>query len=231
MTNRFPEHLLVTLELNAWFSGRSKEFKRGLTGLGKVLASDVGEYLFRRGDENSGIYAVLEGSVRISGLSVDGKESLLTVLESSAWFGELALFDGDLRTHDAQVVAGSKLLHIPCSSLKMFLESNPEFWRDFGLLLTEKLRATFTLVEDMALLPVSDRLVKRLVGLARASGRSSSDMITVQLDQASLASMLAASRQTVNQVLKDLESKSLVELRYGEVFIPSVNRLVMSLAA
>lgn len=231
MTNIFAEHLLVTLELNTWFSGRSKQFKRGLTGLGKVLSSDVGEYLFRRGDENSGIYAVLEGSVRISGLSVDGKESLLTVLEPSAWFGELALFDGDLRTHDAQVVAGSKLLHIPCSPLMTFLESNPEFWRDFGLLLTEKLRATFTLVEDMALLPVSDRLVKRLVGLARASGRSSSDMITVQLDQASLASMLAASRQTVNQVLKDLESKSLVELRYGEVFIPSVNRLVMSLAA
>ena len=44
---------------------------------------------------------MVEGAIRISAVSENGKEALLILVEAPHWFGEIALFDGQARTHDA----------------------------------------------------------------------------------------------------------------------------------
>ena len=48
---------------------------------------------------------------------------------------------------------------------------------------------------------------------------------TVELGQEQLAAMLSSSRQTVNQLLKDLEARGLVRLAYGTIEIVDKDRL------
>ena len=49
-----------------WFSSRSKEFQHQLLLHAKVIKLDAGEALFLRGDENAGLYAVVNGVMRVS---------------------------------------------------------------------------------------------------------------------------------------------------------------------
>ena len=180
----------------AWFKTRAESFAADILSLGSVKLLPKGGSLFRRGDSNCGLYAVLAGSVRVSGIDSEGNESILTFIEPPDWFGELALFDEDERTHDAVAVVDTKLFHIPISALQSYLAANPAYWRDFGLMLSQKLRLSFSLIEDMALLPAPKRLAKRLLLMVSSQAPSSKNKLhTVYLSQSDLGSMLSISRQ------------------------------------
>ena len=78
----------------------------------------AGETLFMRGAPADGIFAVLEGSLRVSGMTVDGKEAILSIVEAPQWLGEIALFDGMPRTHDVVAESAVALLHVPRLALE-----------------------------------------------------------------------------------------------------------------
>ncbi|MBK8789222.1 MAG: cyclic nucleotide-binding domain-containing protein [Holophagaceae bacterium] len=60
--------------------------------IGQRRTCKAGEILFREGDAGDGLYVVVRGSVRISKQGATGEEAL-AVLESPAFFGEMALID------------------------------------------------------------------------------------------------------------------------------------------
>ena len=54
--------------------------------------------------------AVARGAVRVSSTSLSGKQITLTYVEPGVWFGDVAMFDGDQRTHDAYAHGPTTLL-------------------------------------------------------------------------------------------------------------------------
>ena len=50
------------------------------------------------------------GAVRVSSVSLSGKQVTLTYVEPGTWFGDIALFDGMPRTHDANAHGATTLL-------------------------------------------------------------------------------------------------------------------------
>lgn len=214
------------LEGGKWFSSRDAGFKADVLSRAQFKNLKAGQRLFHRGESANGVFAVLEGSIRISGQSAEGKESILTFIDPPDWFGELALFDGDQRTHDAVAALDSVLLFLAQSELEELLEIKPNYWRDFGIMLSHKLRLSFGLIEDMALLPAAKRLAKRILLIVENAelNQRSSDLI-INVDQASLAAMLSISRQTANQILKDLEEQGVISLEYGKITVADINKL------
>jgi CRP-like cAMP-binding protein len=211
------------LESGSWFAGCAPDLKTKLLAIALCCDYSEGEMLFRRGDAPDGLYAVLSGSVRIYGLDSHGKEALLTFIEAPNWIGEVSLFDKNVRTHNASAETQTKLLHFPQKALHDLLNASPQFWQDFGCLLTHKLRLSFLLLEDMALLPAPIRLAKRLVLIAQEqtfnSAEASRSPVVVNVPQESLARLLSVSRQTANQILKDLADLNLICLSYGKIEI------------
>jgi CRP/FNR family cyclic AMP-dependent transcriptional regulator len=203
-----------------WFAGLPPALQDRLLAAGVVRGVSSGATLFSRGDPLDGLYAVLDGNVRVAGLSESGKEAVLAVLEPPQWFGEVAVFDRLPRTHDALAVTEATVLFIPVAALDRLLAEQPAWWRELGLLVTSKLRLMFLVVEDMALLPLSQRVARRLALMAEGNGEHAEHPKRVlQLRQEVLAGMVSATRQTVNGVLKDLESRGLVRVAYGEIEI------------
>ena len=76
-----------------WFSHLPPDLQRSLLGAARLRVLTAGQYLFKRGDPPCGVYAVLEGTVRISAVSAQGKEAVLSLVETPYWFGEICLFD------------------------------------------------------------------------------------------------------------------------------------------
>ena len=208
-----------------WFSHLPAPLQDSLLAAARLRRLSAGQRLFKRGDPPCGLYAVLEGAVRIGAVNEQGKEALLSLVEQPHWFGEICLFDGQARTHDAFGLGQCTLLHIPQTALLAMLDEQPLYWRQLALLMSQKLRLTFINLEQLSLLPAPARLAHRLLMIADSYGEIDPPRRVLHLPQEQLASMLSLSRQTTNQLLKELEGQGIVSLRYGEIEITDAERL------
>ncbi|NPT44226.1 cyclic nucleotide-binding domain-containing protein [Paraburkholderia sp. 1N] len=226
MTASFSSNELGRLlARSAWFRSAPAAMQAQLIEAGCVERLAAGQRLFTRGDSDDGLYCVLDGLVRIGAASSAGKEALLAVIEPVNWFGEIALFDNRPRTHDAYAERDSELFHVPRTALAVLLERTPEYWHAFGLLLTQKLRLAFDVIEEAALLPAAPRVARRLLLMAGGYGEPGALRRVLKVPQEDLAMMLALSRQTINQVLKQFEAQGALKLGYAEIEIADVQKL------
>ena len=209
-----------------WFGSLIPEVQAWLLGHGVVREFAPEQALFRAGDKAIGLFAVLEGAIRITSTPLARREVVLARMEPPSWFGEVWVFDGAPRTHNAIADETSVVLYVPNSYLDAFLAERPTFWRDLGNLMATKLRLAFSIIDEAAVVPLIVRLARRLLIMAEAHGQledAKQRTFTVRQDQ--LASMLAVSRQTMNHVLKDLETNGVVKLAYGQLEITDVAAL------
>ena len=208
-----------------WFSHLPTSFQDSLLAAARERRLTAGQRLFQRGDPPCGLYAVLDGAIRIGAVSEQGKEALLSLVEAPHWFGEICLFDGQPRTHDAYAVGPCTLVNIPQTTLLKILDEHPLYWRHLALLMSQKLRLTFINLEQLSLMPAPARLAHRLLMIADGYGEIVPPRRVLQLPQEQLASMLSLSRQTTNQLLKELQGQGILNLKYGEIEILDAERL------
>ncbi|MBI5927506.1 MAG: Crp/Fnr family transcriptional regulator [Aquabacterium sp.] len=219
--------VLAMLRADPWFGSVPKDFERDLLSLATPRRLKHGEHLFFRGDAPDGLYAILEGTLRVSGVTEAGKEAILSLVDAPSWFGEIALFDRLPRTHNAVAEGAVKLLHIPQQDLLTLLGRAPHYWRELGVLMALRLRLTFISMEDLALLPAEARLARRLVWLVEASALTPSEGVcVVPISQTQLGLMLSLSRQTTNQVLQSLQDQGVLRVAYGRIEVLDRQRLM-----
>lgn len=208
-----------------WFSHLPAHLQDSLMAAARLRRLTPGRALFRRGDPPCGLYAVLEGAIRIGAVSEQGKQTVLTRIELPYWFGEVSLFDGLPRTHDAFSETHTILLQVPQSALTHLLEKEPQYWRHFALLMSQKLRLTFVHLEQQTLLPAPARVACRLLLIAEGYGEINHSRRTIEVSQEQLAQMLSMSRQSTNKILKDFEAQGMLVINYGEIKILSLEKL------
>lgn len=219
--------VLTLLRADPWFGSVPKDFEQALLSLATPRRLQNGEHLFFRGDAPDGLYAMLEGSLRVSGVTEAGKEAILSLVDAPSWFGEIALFDRLPRTHNAVAEGVVKVLHIPQTELLALLQREPHYWRELGVLMALRLRLTFISMEDLALLPAEARLARRLVWLVEASALTPSEgPCVVPISQTQLGLMLSLSRQTTNQVLQTLQDQNVLRVAYGRIEVLDRLRLM-----
>ncbi|WP_434457118.1 Crp/Fnr family transcriptional regulator [Stutzerimonas urumqiensis] len=211
--------LRKALGAGLWFSQLAPDLQAVLLEIGELRSLAAGDVLFRRGDKPCGLYAVLKGAVRIGAVNRQGREAMLLRIEPPFWFGEIAVFDGQPRTHDATADVATQLLHLPHAALLARIDAQPRLWHALGLLMSQKLRMTFGALEEISLLPSSARLARRLAIIAAGYGETEGVRHRIRLSQEQLAQMLGLSRQTTNQLLKELEAQGTIRLAYGQIDI------------
>lgn len=213
------------LSTGHWYSHLPAALQQQLLAHARLRQLSAGQYLFNRGDPPCGLYAVLDGVVRIGAVNEQGKEAVLSLAELPYWFGEISLFDGLPRTHDACAVGPCTLLQVPQAAMLQLLESSPQYWRDIGLLMSHKLRLVFINMEQLSLRPALARVAHRLLMITEGYGDAAQARRVLQLPQEDLAAMLSLSRQTTNALLKDLQQQGILRLGYGEIEILDAQRL------
>lgn len=212
-----PENWHRQLVTGHWFRHLPGDLQRSLLAAARLRTLAAGQWLFKRGDPPCGLYAVLDGAVRISAVNAQGKEAVLSLVETPYWFGEICLFDGLPRTHDALAMGPCTLLHVPQAGMLALLEHQPVYWREIALLMSHKLRLSLINIEQMSLMPASARLAHRLLMIAEGYGEIEQARRELQLPQEDLAAMLGLSRQTINSLLKSLEQQGIIGLSYGAI--------------
>ena len=119
----------------------------------------------------------------------------------------------------------TQVLVVPREALLVWLDVHPAMWRELARLACRKLRVLFVAVEELAQLPLEERVWRRLQLVARGYGSRDAPRRRIRLSQEVLAQMLGVSRQSINKALKALEAGGRLRLHYGEIelLVPSEN--------
>lgn len=200
-----------------WFSSLSPSLRHDILRCSYVKRFKDGALIAARGDAPEEWIACARGAVRVSSTSISGKQITLTYVEPGIWFGDVAFFDGEQRTHDAYAHGDTTIVCVARGDFKKILSQHVELYEALLRLHARRIRVLFGLVEDLNTLPLRARLAKQLLHLVRSYGVPSlangdEIRISLQLAQEELAQLLGASRQRVNQELKSLEREGTIRI-------------------
>jgi CRP/FNR family transcriptional regulator, cyclic AMP receptor protein len=193
--------------------------ERDLLTLARMCRSrqvDRGTLICGRGEPGDSMMLVAGGRVRISSVSIEGREVILNEILPGQSFGEIALLDGSERTADATAVEPTRLLVLHRRDFQPFLRERIDLCLEVMRLLCQRLRHTTEQVEDLALRSLESRLARVLIALAESGGATASDgsiTTTVNLSQRELGEITGATRESVNKTLRLWREQGLAELQ------------------
>jgi len=216
------------IESGPWFSKLSQSLREAILSRAVVRRLADGAILGARGAEAQEWCGCALGAVRVSSVSLSGKQVTLTYVEPGIWFGDIALFDGMPRTHDAHAHGPTTLLVVRRADFRNLLSQHVELYDALLRLNCRRLRLLFDTVEDLNTRPLAARLAKQILLLARSYGVEQDHEIRIglQLAQEDLAQMLGASRQRVNQELKGFEREGAVRIEPTRLVVLSKDKLL-----
>ena len=212
------------IDSGRWFSTLSPSLRHDILRCAYVKRFRDSELIAARGDPPEDWIACAKGAVRVSSTSISGKQITLTYVEPGIWFGDVAIFDGDRRTHDAYAHGDCTILCVAKADFQKILATHVELYEAMLRLHARRIRQLYGLVEDLNTLPLRARLAKQLIHLVRSYGVASLSnakemRIGLHLAQEELAQLLGASRQRVNQELKSMEREQSIRIEPGGLIV------------
>jgi CRP-like cAMP-binding protein len=167
-----------------------------LAGTAEERVFHRGDIIFAENDEPQELFVVMSGRIAISNRSIDGRESMVALMERGDLFGEMPLFDAMNRSAEARALEESEVIAIPYAPLRDLYAANPNLlWKVVGLLAI-RLRQMDSALADSVFLDVTGRTAKRLLELA-----GEADEFSLPITQEELAGMVGASRERVNKAI------------------------------
>jgi CRP-like cAMP-binding protein len=215
------------IDAGPWFSKLSAPLQADILARAVVRRFPDGATMASRGREPQDWCGVAKGAVRVSGVSLAGKQITLTYVEPGTWFGDISLLDGLPRTHDATAHGETTLLAVHKTDFRELMTRHTELTEALLRLNCRRLRLMFDQLEDLYTLPLASRLAKQLLLLMRSYGveQGAETVIGLQLAQEELAQLLGASRQRVNQELKAMERDGALRVEPTRLIVLSRDKL------
>jgi len=206
------ENGAVYLKQVPLFADLADEDLRELIAVAKRRIFRNGEVIFHREDPGHVLYVIKEGKVKISLISPEGQEISLVVFGKGECFGEFAILDGLPRSADAVALERVECYTLQRSDFHKAIMKNPKIAIQVLEVLSKRLRTTDQMIEDLIFLDVYGRVAKKLLELADTHGSKVGNgiRIDVRLTQQELASMVGASRESVNKVMGYFTDKDFI---------------------
>ena len=140
-----------------WFSSLSPSLKHDILRCAFVKRYPDGALISARGDMPELWVACAKGAVRVSSTTLTGKQVTLTYVEPGVWFGDVAMFDGDRRTHDTYAHGATTILCVTRGDFQKILAQHTELYEALMRLQARRIRLLFGQVEDLNTLPLRAR--------------------------------------------------------------------------
>ncbi len=206
------ESLLATLP---FFAQMKPEELQELSARLKRRTYRPGETIFHKDDAGTTMYIINEGTVKISVPSEVGTEMILSILTNGEFFGELALFDGKPRSATVISAGLTEVFVLHRDDFIDFVSKHPHVSLGIISALSNRIRRTDNLVEDVVFLDIPARLAKKLLELSRTHGKKQPDgsvQIELRLTQQDIANMLGTTRESVNRQLVAYQERGFISI-------------------
>lgn len=177
-------------------------------------------------DEGDTLFLIHRGQVKVSIVSEDGREVILSILGEGDFFGEMSLLDGNPRSANVTTMSETELLMIRRPDFLRLIQKDPQIAIKLLSVLASRLRKTDRKIEGLALSDVTGRITQTLLQLAEEQGSPTPDGILVKNrpTHQELANMSGTTRETVSRVLKRLENQGYIAHKGKNLLIVAVDQ-------
>jgi CRP/FNR family transcriptional regulator, cyclic AMP receptor protein len=182
-----------------------------------------GTHVFDQGDTTRIVYFVKRGAVRIARLTEDGKDVTVALLGPGDLFGEEVLFGDQPRTTVAVVVEDALLCTSRAEDVFALMTRDPALALNVARLLSDKLDAARSTMEDLAYARIADRIehLYRKLALEHGVAVRGGTKIALRLTHADVASLVGSTRETVSVEMAKLVEAGRLRLEGRSVVVPA----------
>ena len=224
---RVPTDLSALLKQTLLFHDLDDSILKSLArgSVEKHLAKD--EILFLAGEEASGLYVILDGSVRAFRTGSDGREQVIHVERAVTTIAELPVFDNGTYPSTVAAEEESRVLFIAKEKVRAACLEHPQLALAAARLFATRLRHCAELVESLSLREVGQRLAEFLLDQAKKNGKSLNGSITFrqELTHNQLAARIGTVREVVSRVMFRLQQQGLLSAKGRLITIPDKSAL------
>ena len=170
------------------------------------------------GDRCETLFFIIKGSVTILIEDDDGREMIIAYLNAGDFFGEMGLFEkeGTEKERSAWVRAKTEceVAEISYAKFKELSDKHPDILFAIGNQMARRLRQTTRKVGDLAFVDVTGRVARTLLDLCKQpDAMTHPDGMQIKITRQEIGRIVGCSREMVGRVLKDLEERSLVQVK------------------
>ncbi|MCD9031605.1 Crp/Fnr family transcriptional regulator [Luteimonas sp. Y-2-2-4F] len=199
------------------FEGLAEAALRAMARQTREHTLEDGAFLPLQGRRTQALYVVVRGSIRLSLVSLGGREFVVAIVGRGEVLGELAQGGRPHPSLVAMAQEPTQALCVPWTALARG-EDGAELLRRCNAMLAEREYWLLELLEDLALHPLDARLA-RLIARLHARSSLHAAMRPHRFSQSALAQMANASRPKVNQHLQVFQRMGAIELVEGAVLV------------
>jgi CRP/FNR family transcriptional regulator, cyclic AMP receptor protein len=181
-------------------------------GTGRTLRScKSGEAVFAQGDAADSLFYIQRGKIKLAVVSTQGKEAVVAILETGAFFGEGCLAGQQIRMSTASAMSDCSLMRVEKASMVRSLLDQPVFADLFlRYVLSRNIRIEEDLV-DQLFNSSEKRLARLLLLLANFGKESKPEPIITQISQETLAEMIGTTRSRVSFFMNKFRKLGFIE--------------------
>lgn len=179
---------------------------------GIVRQYRAGQRVYGPGDVIQSLYLVDSGRFSFSRIGKNGERSLFTFHGTGGSFGLYPMFLGNPAVYDCEAVEAGQLTCIGHQKLCRLIDQDELIRWSIIDSLCHRLKSVSGALQDERMLPLRQRLSRRLLGLADPNG-------VVEYSQSTLADFLGVSRFSIGKALKEFENAGFIEIGYGKMMI------------
>lgn len=212
-----PAELAAQLPKGSVFADCDEAQLADLLGIGTVQATRANDEILRQGDEGTSLVIILDGVVRISMVTPNGREIILDYAEAGAVLGEIAVLDGQPRTASAIAMWPGRLLRLSHAAFEGFIERHPKVAIRLLREMARRLRESDITIESDRAFTTGPRLARYLNRLTNQKVHGT--RLTRDLSQSELGSFVGISRENINRQLAAWASEGVIELTQGKIRI------------
>lgn len=189
------------------FNTLTKTEKQEILNLAIHKAYEKNDLVYSAGEIDEKLYIVHVGKIKISRVSVDGKEQVIRILGPGEFMGELSLFSSNPMSDYAVAIEKTSICIIEGHNLKRYIEKHPEIAFKIIEELSKRLEIVEELVEGINLHSVEWRLAQVL--LKRADKYN---VVHLNTTKGYFASQMGMSQETLSRKLSLFQEKKWIKL-------------------
>jgi CRP-like cAMP-binding protein len=203
------------------FSGVSDDVLESIASLLIERRFPKHKTIVEEGAPGDYMYIIVEGRVKVTKLSGDGREKILELLEVGDFFGEMSLFDDAPRSASVKGLSQVRILALARNDFLRLLARSPDLALSVIQELTRRLRQVDEQASSLSFQRVKERTMGLLVRLAREEPGQEGRRKTPVLTHQQIADMIGTSRETVTRAIKGLKADGWLEQDGKHYLVPA----------
>jgi CRP/FNR family transcriptional regulator, cyclic AMP receptor protein len=204
------------------FSTLEAEDLERIAQLAVPRSFQAGQAVFREGDSSDTCYVVSSGHARAIRGHGDGRTITLATFGPGDFFGELALFEDELRSATVEAIEEMSAVAVLGPDMRRLMNEHPQIAMRLLIALGRRLRETNERLTRQSFQTVQSRVATvlgELTAQALAEGAADVHGVQVVATQSDLAQLAGSSRESASRFLAVLERAGVISQGRGRLVV------------